>query len=193
MNTTNQNNNVTAAPPSPSLPAIQLGASSTSWSPSRPTRTSAPIPAAPWRVRSSWPSASLPALSSPAPPLLASPARTPTPPRRPLPSRWPHRSEIPGSGWGFFSAREPCPPIPNARSLPLTQGVFARKRVERDLARRQSGGHLHSHPAQNRHRNPRYGPSRSIKGLLAAQTLFSTKCQVARFRDSDTRALGPCV
>ena len=93
---------ITSQPrPQPSLPAILLGASSTSWSPSRPTKTSAPTPAAPWKARSSWSSASSPASPSP-----------PAPPRSPQPStlspqlrQWRPRSDIPDSGRGFFCSR----------------------------------------------------------------------------------------
>ena len=96
-------------PPSPSLPAIPLGASSTSWSPSRPTKTSAPTPAAPWRVRSSWPSASLPASSSP--------ARRPSP-RSPPPSRW--RRKLPPrrpKAGDFFCS---LPPQPRRSGIAIT-------------------------------------------------------------------------
>ncbi len=75
MNTTNQNNtaapSVTIAPRNPVKGVLNFVVTLTTH------KTSAPTPAAPWRVRSSWSSVLLPASpSSPAPP-----------PRRPKPTR----------------------------------------------------------------------------------------------------------
>ena len=71
-------------------------------------------------------SASLPASPSPrSPPRSPRPTPTSTTARRAPPNKWPHRSDLPDARPGIFSAREPNPPIPNARPLPRTQGLFA--------------------------------------------------------------------
>jgi hypothetical protein len=71
-------------------------------------------PAAPWRVRSSWPSASLPASPSPPapPPRRPKPTRTSTTARRAPPNKWPHRSDVPGSGRESFLLANPAHPSP---------------------------------------------------------------------------------
>ena len=84
--------------------------------PHDPQETFRLTPAAPWKAQSSWSSASLPA--SPSPP---APPPRPKTPRLPLPNRW-RRKSPPRRPSGDFSAREPGPPIPNARPLPRAQG-----------------------------------------------------------------------